>query len=92
MRLDRAFYAQPTLRLAKSLLGKHLVHDSEAGRISGWIEQPAASPRFRMARSTRIGIRQGTELLYRYFVDGNRFVSGRASCHSVPRNRSFGDW
>jgi len=205
MRLDRTFYSQPTIRLAKSLLGKHFVHESDAGRLSGWIveveaylwrndpachaargltnknrsmfaqpgtlyvycihscwcmnvvseiegrgaavliraiepiegvnpmlrhrgvsdpveltngpgklcqafglhrphdgidlvqhdslwiEVPEQSPRFRIARSTRIGIRQGTNLLYRYFVDGNRYVSGRASCHSVPRNRLLGN-
>jgi DNA-3-methyladenine glycosylase len=205
MRLDRTFYSQPTLRLAKSLLGKHFVHESDAGRLSGWIveveaylwrndpachaargitnknrsmfaqpgtlyiycihscwcmnvvseiegrgaavliraiepieginhmlrhrkvlnlveltngpgklcqalglhrqhdgidlvlhdslwiEEPSESPRFRIARSPRIGIRQGTELLYRYFVDGNRYVSGRASCHSGPRNQLLGN-
>jgi DNA-3-methyladenine glycosylase len=205
MRLDRAFYSQPTLRLAKNLLGKHLVHETSAGRLSGWIveveaylwrrdpachaargmtnknrsmfdqpgtlyvycihscwcmnvvseiegrgaavliralepieglehmhgqrrvenrveltngpgklcqamgidrqqngldlvdhdslwiEQPSAAPSFRVSRSPRIGIREGTELLYRYFVDGNRFVSGRAAYHSLPRKSALGE-
>jgi DNA-3-methyladenine glycosylase len=203
MRLDRDFYSQPTLKLAKSLLGKQLVHDTDAGRISGWIveveaylwkndpachaargmtnknrsmfsrpgslyvycihaswcmnvvseiegrgaavliraiepiegidhmlsarkvdhpvlltngpgklceafgiqrqhdgidlvdhdrmwiEAPASQASFRITRAPRIGIRHGTELFYRYFIDGNRFVSGPASCHATRRNQSM---
>jgi DNA-3-methyladenine glycosylase len=205
MRLDRTFFSQPTIRLAKSLLGKHFVHESDAGRMSGWIveveaylwrndpachaargmtnknrsmfarpgtlyvycihscwcmnvvseiegrgaavliralepiqgvehmrmhrpvsdrvnltngpgklcqafgihrqhdsidlvehdslwiEQPASPPSFQIARSPRIGIRHGAELLYRFFVDGNRFVSGPASCHRSPKKHSLSD-
>jgi 3-methyladenine DNA glycosylase Mpg len=37
MRLDRAFYQQPTLRLAKQLLGMQLFHRTAEGLLSGWI-------------------------------------------------------
>jgi DNA-3-methyladenine glycosylase len=203
MRLDRDFYSLPTLQLAKKLLGKQLVHHSDAGRISGWIveveaylwrndpachaargmtnknrsmfsrpgalyvycihaswclnvvsevegrgaavliravepidgqdqmfrnrkvnhpvlltngpgklceafgvhrqhdgidlvdherlwiESSTTVPSFRITRSPRIGIQHGTDLLYRFFIDGNRFVSGPASYHASRRNRSL---
>lgn len=50
-----------------------------------WLERPAVPARFRLRSSSRIGITQGTELPYRYFVDTNRFVSGPARDHSGPR-------
>ncbi|MFH1454310.1 MAG: DNA-3-methyladenine glycosylase [Armatimonadota bacterium] len=31
------------------------------------------------AKSSRIGIKEGTELLYRYYIKGNPFVSGKKS-------------
>lgn len=74
-------------------LGIHRQHDGVdlVEHDSLWIEQPDICPWFRVARSPRIGIRQGTELLYRYFIDGNRFVSGRASHHSIPRQQVLGN-
>ena len=49
-----------------------------------WIEPPTAphKPRLRIARSPRIGVTSAHELMLRYFVDGNQFVSGRAGDHS----------
>lgn len=37
MRLDRSFFEQPTLRLARQLLGLQLVHQTEFGLSAGWI-------------------------------------------------------
>ncbi|MFY7968686.1 MAG: hypothetical protein ACOVNV_06330, partial [Pirellulaceae bacterium] len=33
----------------------------------------------------RIGISRSTDLPLRFFIDGNRYVSGRARDHSRPR-------
>ncbi len=40
-----------------------------------WIEPGPEIPRKQIGKSGRIGISQGTNLLYRYFINGNRFVS-----------------
>jgi DNA-3-methyladenine glycosylase len=50
-----------------------------------WIERPVSRPKFRIQKSPRIGITQGTSLPYRYFIDTNRFVSGTAREHSRPK-------
>ena len=48
-----------------------------------WIEPPEEPhrPRLRITRSPRIGVTKAEELLLRYFVDGNMFVSGRVGTH-----------
>jgi DNA-3-methyladenine glycosylase len=55
-----------------------------------WIEHSVPPSRFTITSSVRIGISQGVELPYRYFVDGNSFVSGKASDHVGKRNTAFG--
>ena len=51
-----------------------------------WIEPPAEphKPRLRIARSERIGVTKAEELLLRFFIDGNMFVSGRVGTHTRP--------
>ncbi len=68
--------------------GIHRPHDGSdlVEHPNLWIEGCKGVTPFRIRRSPRIGIRLGTEFLYRYFVDSNRFVSGRARDHSASRN------
>ncbi len=49
-----------------------------------WISNFSTLPKFSITRSPRIGIRHAAELPLRFFVDGNQFVSGKASLHTQP--------
>ncbi len=44
---------------------------------------------FSVATSERIGISRAQDHQLRFFVDGNRFVSGCARCHSLPNKDAF---
>jgi DNA-3-methyladenine glycosylase len=52
-----------------------------------WIESPPIQPpaRWNIRATPRIGISRSTDLPLRFFIDGNRYVSGRARDHSRPR-------
>ncbi|MEP2308432.1 DNA-3-methyladenine glycosylase [Rhodopirellula bahusiensis] len=49
----------------------------------------AKVPRNRITATSRIGISQSKELPLRFFVDGNRYVSGLAGQHRRPRRDSL---
>ena len=55
-----------------------------------WLESNVAIADFEIRASPRIGISQAKDLPYRYFVDGNPFVSGRARDHSFKRELYLG--
>jgi DNA-3-methyladenine glycosylase len=42
----------------------------------------------RITTTTRVGISKSSELELRFFVDGNRFVSGRVGDHQTPPGKS----
>lgn len=46
-------------------------------------------PPFTTIAGPRIGITAAADLPLRFFVDGNRYVSGPTSPHTVPRRQSF---
>lgn len=56
-----------------------------------WIEEEEALRplSWNIRSSPRIGIRQSVDLSLRFFVDGNRYVSGLARHHSVANRQSF---
>ncbi len=59
-----------------------------------WLEDssmPAPKMKRRRRVTSRIGISTAKEKRLRWFLDGNRFVSGKASHHSQGRHWSFGE-
>lgn len=64
--LDASFYEQPTLELARGLLGKLLVKETEAGTASGWIVETEAyiGPDDRAAHSFGNRRTPRTEIMY----------------------------
>lgn len=55
-----------------------------------WLESNVEIADFEIRASPRIGISQAKDLPYRYFVDGNPFVSGRERDHSLKRELYLG--
>jgi DNA-3-methyladenine glycosylase len=51
-----------------------------------WLEPKTEIVEFEIRTTSRIGISQGKDFPYRFFVDRNPFVSGRAGDHSSKRN------
>lgn len=55
-----------------------------------WIEQGLAIPAAQVGVSGRIGIRDGADLPLRFFLAGNRFVSGPRKWHGREVTQSLG--
>lgn len=69
--------------IAKTLNGLNLLDSDQL-----WVESEPGlnrSKNWSLGRSPRIGISQATDKLWRFFIDGNFYVSGRASDHRRPR-------
>jgi DNA-3-methyladenine glycosylase len=75
-----------SLGIDKSLDGHSLAMGNQI-----WIESTSSPEELPVKTSTRIGISRARDLPLRFFIDGNAFVSGRASDHSVPRTRRLSD-
>ncbi len=57
-----------------------------------WIEsrpEMVATCRWKIAIGRRIGIRKGSNLRLRWFLDGHQFVSGKAADHTAGRSWRF---
>ncbi|MFO0922827.1 MAG: DNA-3-methyladenine glycosylase [Pirellulales bacterium] len=75
------------MRIDRSHDGLNLITNSEV-----WIEE--ALPQgisFEMAHSSRIGISSAQQLPLRFFVRGNRYVSGLARDHGIPNRHSISE-
>ncbi|WP_100372888.1 DNA-3-methyladenine glycosylase [Bacillus sp. FJAT-45037] len=64
--LPPSFYDQPTLELARALLGKKLVHQTEEGRVSGYIVETEAymGPKDQAAHSFNNRRTPRTEIMF----------------------------
>ncbi len=90
--LVRSLTTGPAKLCQALALGKH---DDGINLLTSkrvWLESsPAvvASKPWLIRESSRIGISQAKDLQYRFFIDGNVFVSGKASEHSMGKSWSF---
>ena len=64
--LNESFFEQPTLELARSLLGMLLVNETEGGAVSGWIVETEAylGPNDRAAHSFNNRRTRRTEVMF----------------------------
>ncbi len=72
-------------------LGIDLQHNGESLILGEnlWIETCVTPSRFKISQSGRIGISQGVDLKYRFFVDGNAFVSGPSRYHRTKKGSTL---
>ena len=87
--LSRAFFAGPTLQVAKSLLGKYLVRNSRAGRLAGRIIEVEAyvGPKDRASHASR-GRTKRTDVMFgRSGVAYVYLIYGMYHCFNVVTER-----
>lgn len=89
MRLTKDFYLKyPSTQLAKSLLGKLLVHDSPDGRTSGIIVETESYLDSEPAAHSYVGITDRTRTIYEGHPGTSYvyFIYGMYSCFNVVSN------